>query len=65
MAAQQAGLDKVPVEFVNPSDLHPDLPMTWEDAFLKRFNDWRNIKAGGTVPNTGLSSQPEIYSPRR
>lgn len=65
MAAQQAGLESVPVEFVTPTDMHPELPMTWEDAFLKRLNHEWNIKAGGQVPNSGLNTQPEIFSPQR
>jgi|GEM_PF-1960129 len=65
MAAQQAGLDSVPVQFVKPTDIHPEISGTWENAFLKRLNHQWNIKAGGVVPNSGISSQPEIFSPKR
>lgn len=65
MAAQQAGLDSVPVQFVKPTDIHPEIPGTWENALLKRLNHEWNIKAGGAVPNSGISSQPEIFSPKR
>jgi len=65
MAAQQVGLDSVPVQVVKPTDVHPEMPGTWEDAFLKRLNHEWNIKAGGPVPNAGISSQPEIFSPKR
>jgi len=60
MAAQQAGLKSVPVKVVKPTDLIPKKNITWEKAFVDRFNDFRNIKLGGPVPNSGLSTQPSI-----
>jgi len=65
MAAQNAGLESVPVQFVNPAALHPELPMTWEQAFLKRFFDKRNIRIGGAIPSSGLNAQPNILPARR
>ena len=60
MAAQQAGLDSVPVQVVKPTELVPGKNSTWEKAFIDRFNDFRNIKLGGPVPNSGLGPQPSI-----
>jgi len=61
MAAQNAGIDSVPVQVVKPNDLVPGKNINWEKAFTDiRFNDPRNIKLGGPVPNSGLSAQPEI-----
>jgi len=61
MAAQNAGLDSVPVQVVKPYDLVPGKSIVWEKAFTDiRFNDPRNIKLGGPVPNSGLGVQPEI-----
>lgn len=56
MAAQQAGLDSVPVEIVGGAK--------WEKAFQMRFADPRNVSAGGVVPTGGLSSQPIVLFPR-
>lgn len=60
MGAQNAGLNSVPVQVVQPSSLAPN-GMTWGDAFNARFNHPWNVQAGGAVPNTGLSSQPTIF----
>jgi len=60
MAAQNAGLDSIPVIVVKPNDIMPGSNTTWGNAFTRRFNDWRNVKAGGIVPNTGLSPQPTV-----
>ena len=60
MAAQNANLNSVPVQVVNPRDLGPN-GMTWGDAFNARFNHPWNVQAGGQVPTTGLSSQPTIF----
>ncbi len=60
MAAQQAGLKSIPYLVVKPTDIMPGSKITWATAFTKRFNDPRNVKAGGYVPNGGLSSQPKI-----
>jgi len=63
MAAQNAGLEKIPVEVVDPEDMMPGSKRTWGQAFTRRFNDPRNIELGGPVPTQGLSQQPMI-SPR-
>lgn len=60
MAAQQAGLENIPYKIVKPGDIMPGSKKTWSQAFQKRFNDSRNVQAGGVVPNGGLSSQPKI-----
>ena len=60
MAAQRAGLDNIPYKVVKSNDIMPGSKKTWSQAFQKRFNDQRNIEAGGAVPNGGLSSQPII-----
>ncbi len=59
-AAQQAGLKKIPYKIVKPTDIMPGSKKTWAEAFKKRFNDVRNVEAGGIVPNGGLKSQPII-----
>lgn len=64
MAAQNAGIDSIPVKVVDPTELVPGRNITWEQAFTERFNDFRNIKVGGPVPNSGLSSQPTIAGGR-
>lgn len=38
----------------------PGSKKTWLQSFQKRFNDRRNIEAGGALPSGGLSSQPSI-----
>ncbi len=60
MAAQRAGLKNIPIEIVNSKSIMPGSKKTWEQAFNKRFNDKRNIQAGGRVPNNGLSEQPKV-----
>lgn len=60
MAAQNAGLNSVPVQVVQSSGIGPN-GMTWGDAFNARFHHPWNVEAGGAVPNTGLSSQPTIF----
>ncbi len=60
MAAQQAGLKDIPFEVVDPKAIMPGSKKTWEQAFRKRFNDGRNLDAGGVVPSGGLSTQPSI-----
>jgi len=60
MAAQQAGLKDIPFEIVDPKAIMPGSKKTWEQAFGKRFNDRRNIDAGGAVPTGGLTTQPNI-----
>jgi hypothetical protein len=60
MAAQNAGVKDIPYELVNPNDIMPGSKKTWAEAFEKRFNDSRNVKAGGAVPRGGLKEQPQI-----
>ena len=60
MAAQNAGLDNIPYRVVNPNAIMPGSKKTWAEAFQKRFDDVRNVEAGGAVPRGGLSSQPTI-----
>lgn len=60
-AALEAGLDKVKVTIVDPNSPHPDsfTGKTWWQKFQQRFRDRRNIKAGGVVPDEGLSTRPK------
>ncbi len=60
MAAQNAGVNSVPVQVVQPTAVGPN-GMTWGDAFNARFNHPWNVQSGGPVPPTGLSSQPTIF----
>ena len=32
----------------------------WKEKFIERFNDKRNIEAGGVVPPTGFKSKPTL-----
>ncbi|MGW1681200.1 RHS repeat-associated core domain-containing protein [Saccharopolyspora sp. NPDC002376] len=61
-AAREAGLAEVPIQRVNPNDPHPDSSTgkTWGEMFKKRFNDRRNIREGGPVPEAGLKEQPIV-----
>jgi len=60
-AAREAGV-QARIERVSPADAHPDSTTgkTWWDKFTERFNDPRNIKAGGVVPDQGLSERPTV-----
>ena len=60
MAAQNAELQNIPTQRVNPNDIMPGSKKTWQEAFDARFNDPRNVRAGGRVPKQGLKEQPEI-----
>jgi RHS repeat-associated protein len=59
-AALEAGLDKVKVIKVDPNAPHPNsnTGKTWWQKFQQRFNDKRNKRADGVVPNKGLSQRP-------
>ncbi|MEK0169764.1 RHS repeat-associated core domain-containing protein, partial [Pseudescherichia vulneris] len=59
-AALEADLDKVKVTIVDPYSPHPNSSTgkTWWEKFQQRFSDRRNIKAGGVVPDEGLSTRP-------
>lgn len=60
LAAQKSGLDMIPYQIVLPSQMYNNSNKTWGEMFIKRFNDPRNINAGGVVPFGGLSTQPNI-----
>lgn len=60
LVAQNAGLESIPVNVVQPNEIMPNSSLTWDDAFLTRFNHPWNVQAGGSILNTGLSSQPSI-----
>jgi RHS repeat-associated protein len=62
-AAREVG-DPVRVSRVNPDDAFPDSTTgkTWWDKFKQRFNDPRNLRAGGCVPDTGLNERPDWAS---
>jgi RHS repeat-associated protein len=57
LSAQNAGLESIEVELVKGDNIMPGSKKTWNEAFQKRFNDPRNIEAGGTVPNKGLKEK--------
>jgi RHS repeat-associated protein len=60
LAAQNANLDKVPINIVDPDAVHPDSTTgkTWRDKFAERRNDKRNKQNGGVVPEKGVKAQP-------
>jgi RHS repeat-associated protein len=58
LSAQNAGFESIEVELVKGDDIMPGSKKTWNEAFQKRFNDPRNIEAGGVVPNKGLKEKP-------
>ncbi|HYO52260.1 RHS repeat-associated core domain-containing protein, partial [Archangium sp.] len=60
LAAQVAGVEKVPIEVVDPQAIMPGSKKTWEKAFWQRRNDRRNIEAGGVVPETGMKERPQV-----
>jgi hypothetical protein len=62
-AAREVG-GLVRVQRVNPGDPFPDSTAgkTWWDKFKQRFNDPRNLRAGGCVPDTGLYERPDWTS---
>ncbi|PIT12235.1 hypothetical protein [Snodgrassella alvi] len=59
----EADPDKVKVIKVDPNAPHPNsnTDKTWWQKFQQRFNDKRNKRAGGVVPNKGLSQRPIKY----
>ncbi len=59
-SAVHTGLKNIPFQKVNPDDIMPGSKLTWRQAFTKRFNDKRNIEAGGVVPSQGLKEQPAV-----
>lgn len=60
LAAQNAGLTSLEVEVIDPNSIHPDSTTgkTWSQKFKERFNDIRNRRAGGVVPDQGLKAKP-------
>ena len=62
LSAQNAGITELEVELVNPSDPFPKSAKgkAWKEKFIERFNDKRNIEAGGVVPPTELKSKPTL-----
>ena len=61
LAAQNAGLDSIKVEIVDPDAPHPDSTTgkTWREKFRERFRDKRNRdEDGNPVPEEGLSEKP-------
>lgn len=65
LAAQTAKLDRVPIQIVDERAQVPGGTRTWGEAFESRFNDPRNVAAGGPVPATGLKTKPTIMRRRR
>ena len=59
-AALESNTDQVPIQRVNPDDPFPDSTTgkTWSEKFQQRFSDPRNKRAGGTVPDEGISERP-------
>ncbi|MGH3903728.1 MAG: DUF6531 domain-containing protein [Pseudonocardiaceae bacterium] len=55
---------EVPIQSVNPDDPSVTKGRTWSEAFRDRRNDPRNLRAGGPVPETGLSERPTIRCPK-
>ena len=64
LAAQNAGLDSIEVNVVDPNAIHPDSTTgkTWKDQFDKRRKDKRNKPA---VPEKGLKIKPKCASVKR
>jgi RHS repeat-associated protein len=60
LSAQNAGLESLEIEIVKGDDIMPGSKKTWNEAFRKRFNDPRNIEAGGAVPKKGLKEKPSL-----
>ncbi len=60
LAAQLAGLEKVPIEIVDPHAIMPGSKKTWEKAFWQRRNDRRNIEAGGVISRQGVKDRPRV-----
>ncbi|MGE8036303.1 RHS repeat domain-containing protein [Lysinibacillus sp. NPDC093692] len=62
LSAQNAGIEKLEVNVVKAEDIHPDSTKgkTWGQKFKERFNDIRNKKAGGIVPDKGLKEKPIV-----
>ena len=61
LAAQNANLGTLTVDLLDKNDVaisKKGKQTTWWQKFQKRYADKRNIKAGGVVPDTGLSEKP-------
>ncbi|MEL7935528.1 RHS repeat-associated core domain-containing protein, partial [Pseudomonas delhiensis] len=61
-AALEADLKKVSIIKESPDAPHPDSATgkTWKEKFQQRFNDRRNIRAGGPVPRQGVRTRPTV-----
>ena len=60
LAAQNANLGSLTVDLLDKNDIaisKEGKQTTWWQRFQKRYTDKRNIKAGGVVPDTGLSEK--------
>lgn len=60
LAAQNANLGSLTVDLLDKNDIaisKEGKQTTWWQRFQKRYADKRNIKAGGVVPDTGLSEK--------
>lgn len=60
LAAQNANLGSLTVDLLDKNDIaisKEGKQTTWWQRFQKRYADKRNIKAGGVVPDTGLSKK--------
>lgn len=62
LSAQNACIDKLEVNVVKADDVFPDSTTgkTWGQKFKERFNDIRNKKVGGVVPDKKLKEKPRI-----
>jgi uncharacterized protein RhaS with RHS repeats len=62
LSAQNAGLESLVVDVVDPNSPHPDSSTgkTWRQKFQERFRHKKNKKAGGVVPDTGLKTKPKV-----
>lgn len=65
LATQNANLESLTVDLLDKNDIATSKggkKITWWQKFQKRYADKRNIKAGGVVPDTGLSEKPRKSS---
>jgi uncharacterized protein RhaS with RHS repeats len=62
LSAQNAGLETLTVDVVNPNSPHPDSTTgkTWLQKFQERFRHKKNKKSGGIVPDKGLKEKPKV-----
>ncbi|MDX2087889.1 MAG: DUF6531 domain-containing protein [Kofleriaceae bacterium] len=60
MAAQNAGLKKVPIVVVDPDSTMPGSKSRWADKFKSRRHKAMNLLNGMPVPPEGLKQQPKV-----